>query len=61
MRDPLAELERHALGVVDEDAQRAPADDLGEQHLDLRLARRRAAARSLLCNVVIEALLLSDD
>ena len=39
VRDALAELERDAVGMVDEQAQRV-AGDLGEQHLDVRLAGR---------------------
>ena len=35
--DALAELERDAVGMVDEEAHEAAADDLGEQHLDLGL------------------------
>src|SRR4051812_34372265 len=35
--DPLAQVERHPLGMVDEQAQGRPGDDLGQQYLDLRL------------------------
>jgi hypothetical protein len=35
--DPLAELERDAAGVVDEQADEGAPDDLGEQYLDLGL------------------------
>src|ERR671933_140335 len=34
--DPLAEVERDAVGMVDEQPQRVAADDLGEQHFDVR-------------------------
>ena len=40
VRDALAERERHALGVIDEEADGVATDELGEQHLDIRLARR---------------------
>src|ERR1044072_4727030 len=39
VRDALAQLQRDALGVVDEEANRVPRD-LGEQHLDARLGGR---------------------
>jgi len=39
--DPLAEVERDALGVVDEQPQRVVAEHLGEQHLDPRRALRQ--------------------
>ena len=39
--DALAEVERHALGMVDEQPQRVTAEHLGEQHLDLRRALRQ--------------------
>jgi hypothetical protein len=41
--DALAQRERHAVGMVDEDAQRVPAQHLCEQHLHLRLGRGEAA------------------
>jgi hypothetical protein len=37
VRHALAELECHATRVVDEEAQRAATDDLGEQHFDVGL------------------------
>ena len=43
MGDALAQLERHAVGMVDEDAERLRTDNLDEQHLDLRLGRGKAA------------------
>ena len=38
MGDPLAQRQRHAVGMVDEHAQGRPADHLGEQNLDFGLA-----------------------
>ena len=52
-RDALAGRERDAVGVVDEDAQAAPADDLGEQHLDVRLGLGEAGF-----DVVLEAVIV---
>src|SRR3954454_444759 len=43
MGDALAQVERDAVGMVDEHAERVATDDLGEQHLDLRLGRGKAA------------------
>jgi len=43
VRHALAQVERDAVGMVDEDAQGVRADDLGEQHLHLRLGRGEAA------------------
>ena len=37
MRHPLAEVERHALRVIDEEADEVAPDDLGEQDLDFGL------------------------
>ena len=42
LRHALAQLERDAVGMVDEHAQAAAAENLGEQHLDVGLAERRA-------------------
>ena len=39
-RDALAQRQRDAVGMVDEHAQRAAAEHLGEQHLDVGLAVR---------------------
>ena len=44
--DALAEGERDAVGMIDEEAHVWPPSDLGEQHLDIRRASRRAAPRS---------------
>ena len=44
-RDPLARA-GVAVGIVDEQAQGLAADDLGEQHLDVRSARRGRASMS---------------
>src|SRR4051794_6813423 len=43
MGDALAQIERDAVGMVDEHAERVATDDLDEQHLDLRLGRGKAA------------------
>ena len=40
-RHALAQLQRDAVGMVDEHAQRAAAENLGEQHLDVGLAERQ--------------------
>jgi hypothetical protein len=40
--DPLAEVQRHAVRMVDEQPKRVGADDLGEQHLDVGRRRREA-------------------
>ena len=37
MGHALAEVERHALRVIDEEADEIAPDDLGEQDLDFRL------------------------
>jgi hypothetical protein len=42
VRHALAKIERHAVGMVDEEPQRLAADDLDEQHLHLRLCRGEA-------------------
>src|SRR5918992_161136 len=42
LRDPLAQLERDAGGVVDEEPDEAAGDDLGEQDLDLGFHLREA-------------------
>src|ERR671929_206823 len=42
MGDPLAELERDAVGMIDEQAQGVAADHFGEQYLHLRLGRGEA-------------------
>ena len=55
--DALAERERDAVGVVDEHAQAAAAEYLGEQHLDVGLAAARAALRYLSAVGVINSLL----
>src|SRR5664279_2179859 len=41
-RHAFAQLERHAVGVVDEHTQRAATENLGEQHLDIGVAERQA-------------------
>ena len=53
VRDALAELERDALGMVDEQAHRAAAEHLGEQHLDVRLALGELALDLVLDGVLI--------
>jgi hypothetical protein len=35
--DALAEVQRDAVGMIDEETDEASADDFGEQHLDPRL------------------------
>ncbi len=39
----LAQVERHALGMIDEQTQRGGCDDLGKQQLDVRFARGEPA------------------